>query len=213
MSTATIPAPAPTTENTLPESKLPDEYHDCCKLKMAGIRINEIAKRKGIHRTTVRRRILAVEQEAREHIAQEPAINILCREIQRQTDLEEQARQAALNTRSERMKDAFLNTARRCATARTNLLLAVGILPKAPEQVFRVTADMKPTDVDAETLRRSKRSRAELIEDVLRLMDALPIIGGCNQLTSESSTINVAGPDSPQQPAGAALAAAQHQRS
>ena len=132
--------PAPT------ESTLPKQYNEAYRMRLAGHGMQEIADTFGVDRTTVWRWCCKVEEEAQTQLANEPIFNIVAREVSRLTDLEEQARTAAETAKSDRAKALYLSEARRAAVSRQQLLLSTGIVPKAPEQIFRVTADMKPDD-------------------------------------------------------------------
>jgi hypothetical protein len=111
-----------------------------------------------------------VETEAINQIANEPVFNIIVREIMRLDDLERQSRAGAENTKSDRAKSMYLSEARRAAVSRQNLLVTVGIIPKAPEQIFRVTASLNPEErkeIPVELLTRAEAEQ-KLIEAMQR---------------------------------------------
>jgi hypothetical protein len=139
-------------------------------MKLSGLPINEIAARQGIDRVTVWRRCKAVETEAVLQLSEEPVFNQIAREVARLTDLEEKSRQAAEKTKSDRAKIGYLGEARRAATARQALLIGVGLYPKAPEQVFRINATLRPKDIRDSEKPKKLRSRPELIQDLLNKM-------------------------------------------
>lgn len=164
--------PAPTQQPQQPpvvESALPQTHHEAYRMKLAGRAIQDIAESYGVDRTTIWRWCKAVEAEARKQIAGEPVFNLIVREIIRLTDLEEQARVGAENTKSDRAKGIYLSEARRAAVARQNLLITTGIFPKAPEQVFRITANMKPQksgddwDLDHVTRKLTAEEKMEIL--------------------------------------------------
>jgi len=154
-----------------PESGLPKTHHDAYRMKLAGRAIQDIADTYKVDRTTVWRWCKAVEQETMSQLADEPVFNLIVREVSRLTDNEEQARDGAEQTTSDRAKAMFLAEARRAAVSRQNLLITTGIFPKAPEQIYRVTATMKPkteNDESTELLSRAESINA-LIEQGRRM--------------------------------------------
>lgn len=174
--TLALPAPAPTPATPatpqkpeLPESQLDRRFHEAYRQKLAGRKMQEIADSFGVDRSTVWRWCRQVETEALQQLADEPVFNHIVREANRLTDVEEQAREAALNAKSDRAKVMFLGEARRAAVSRQNLLVTTGIFPKAPEQIYRITANLKPQDILAED-RTEKLPRNEAIGE---LIDAL----------------------------------------
>ena len=150
------------------ESSLPKQYHEAYRMKLSGQSIQDIADTFSVDRVTIWRWCKAVEAEAVSQLADEPVLNIIAREVSRLTDLEEQTRAGAANTKSDRSKAMFLSEARRAAVSRQNLLIATGIIPKAPDQIFRVTADLKPTD-KVETP-EERLSRDEAIKQLIDKM-------------------------------------------
>lgn len=187
MSTELLPAPATQPANQLPESptvvtalqqvqsppnesSLPKQYQDAYRMKLAGRAMQEIADTFSVDRTTVWRWCSKVEQEAQSQLADEPVLNIIAREVARLTDLEEQARTGAEVAKSDRAKAMYLSEARRAAVSRQNLLTATGIIPRAPEQIFRVTADLKPNEVVESNEERLTRNEAigQLIDKMQR---------------------------------------------
>lgn len=177
---AVIESPSPTQaskaggqvgQTTLPESTLDQRFNDAYRLKLAGRPIKEIADHFKVDRVTIWRWCKQVEGEALQQIADEPVFNLIVRGVARLNDIEEQARDAALKTKSDRAKVMFLGEARRAAISRHNLLITTGFFPKAPEQIFRVTASMKPHEMDvgeAGPLRDRKETIGELIEAMQR---------------------------------------------
>lgn len=165
-----LPAiPATVTATPAPdESSLPKNFHDAYKMKLSGRSVQEIADSFGVDRTTIYRWCCKVETEAQEQLANTPVFNIISQEVARLTDLEEQARQGAENTVSDRSKAMFLAEARRAAVARQNLLISVGIVPKAPEHIFRVTAEMRPGNIGEKPFDSMPRNEA-----LEKLVDAM----------------------------------------
>ena len=152
------------------ESSLPKQYQDAYRMKLAGRAMQEIADTFSVDRSTIWRWCRQVEAEAQSQLADEPVLNIIAREVARLTDLEEQARQGAGNSKSDRAKAMYLSEARRAAVSRQNLLTTTGIIPKAPDQIFRVTADLKPSEVIESPDERLPREEAiqQLIEKMQR---------------------------------------------
>lgn len=156
------------------DSELPDSYHETYRLKMAGLGPSEIGKRQGICRTQVWRRCRAVETEFVAQLESKPVFNILAEECKRLLDIEEKARQAAEATTSSRSKAAFYAEARRCCVARTNLYLSTGILPRIPDQIFKVVGTFKPAEMANQS--GPKRSREQIIEDLIETMSKTRVI-------------------------------------
>lgn len=152
------------------ESSLPKQYQDAYRMKLAGRAMQEIADNFSVDRSTIWRWCRQVEAEAQSQLADEPVLNIIAREVARLTDLEEQSRAGAEAAKSDRAKAMYLSEARRAAVSRQNLLTATGIIPRAPEQIFRVTADLKPNEVIESTDERLPRDEAiqQLIERMQR---------------------------------------------
>ena len=85
-----------------------------------------------------------------------------------------QARERAERTNSDRAKALFLAEARRATVWRQNLLVTTGIFPKAPVQIFRVTAEMKPHD--KQERREATMSREQAIKSLIEQMQhSLPL--------------------------------------
>lgn len=180
---AEVPAPAPAASQPVPstitalqaagppptESTLPKAYHEAYRMRLAGEGMQQIADRFAVDRTTVWRWMQKVESEAQEQLANEPVFNILTREILRLTDLEEQNRQAAETAKTDRARVAYLCEARRAAVSRQALLVTTGIVPKVPEQIFRVTAEMKPDD-GTRSKSEERLPRGEAIEEIISAM-------------------------------------------
>ena len=162
------PASTPTPQPTTPQSELDARFHAPYRMKLAGKPVQEIADSFGVCRETIWRWTKAVESEAQSQLANEPIFNMISREVARLTDLEEQARQGAETTKSDRAKAIYLSEARRAAVSRQGLLLSVGIIPKMPDQIFRVTATFKPEDGTAQPTDRLPRNEAiaKLIESM-----------------------------------------------
>lgn len=184
MDTVTLPAlpvlaPAPVESTEQPteqaasqvgqvESALDQRFHDAYRMKLAGRAMQDIADTFGVCRETVWRWCCKVEIEAQEQLANVPVFNIIAREVARLDDLEQQARASAEATKSDRAKAIFLSEARRAAVSRQSLLLSVGIIPKMPDQIFRVTATFKPDEGAAIPPERIPRTEA-----IARLIESM----------------------------------------
>ncbi|ADB15134.1 hypothetical protein Psta_0446 [Pirellula staleyi DSM 6068] len=156
-----LPIESPQAEGLTAEaSSLPKQYSEAYRMKLAGCSMQEIADSFSVDRTTIWRWCQKVEAEAQAQIANEPVFNIIVRELARLTDLEEQARTAAENAKSDRAKAMYISEARRAAVSRQSLLLSTGIIPKVPDQIFRVTATMKPSDQQEQPVERLNREEA-----------------------------------------------------
>lgn len=143
---AAFPDPAGPDLPALVETTLPDSFHQCYRLKLAGVPVTEIASRFGIDRTTVWRHCRAVEQEFADQLEKSPQFNILALEIKRLTDLEEQLRDKATHCKSERAAVMALAAAAKTAEMRQKLLLDTGILDREPSKMYQAILNIKQPD-------------------------------------------------------------------
>lgn len=150
-------------------SKLTEQHHRIYRARLAGKPVKEIAEAEGIDPSTVWRKCKAVEAEAGERYTQ-PVLNILTEELNRLTDLEQQARQLAETSKSDRAKQAYLGEARRAATARQGLLVTTGILPKSPEKIYQVIADNRPQEILSDDDRGPTIPRDQAISQLIDKM-------------------------------------------
>lgn len=169
---ATVPAWLQTADEReqLTESTLPETHHQAFAMRLQGKSVSAIAQHFGVDRTTVWRWIQKVAAEFREQLENEPTFNIFAREVQNLDDLERQARENAERTNSDRARTGFLAEARRCCTARTNLLLTCGVIPKAPEHLYRATVNLKPEDLKESADDEENMSRQEAIAQCILRM-------------------------------------------
>lgn len=156
-------------------SKLPDEFHETMKLKLAGVPTKEISKRMKIDRTTVYRRCAAVEQEFVEYLEGSTSFSIIACELQRLDKIESAAWEMAEQTKSDRQKDAALNTARRAIMARMNIYLKSGLVDQAPERIYQQILSLKPSDFATDEPEVPK-SRPEILEDLIQALGKTRIL-------------------------------------
>ncbi|TWT31105.1 hypothetical protein KOR34_44790 [Posidoniimonas corsicana] len=150
-------------------SKLTEQHHRIYRARLAGKPVREIAQAEGVDPSTVWRKCKAVEAEASEQYSK-PVLNILTEELARLTDLEQQARQLAESSKSDRAKQAYLGEARRSATARQHLLVTTGILPKSPEKIYQVIADNRPQEILSDDDRGPTIPRDQAISQLIGKM-------------------------------------------
>ena len=142
-------------------------------MKLAGKRISEISQSFQRNRSTLWRWFKQIEREAEKSLEGQSAFNIISQEIAGLNDIERKCRAAAETATSLRAKMQCLAEARRAATQRQNLMISVGILPKAPDQIFRITSDLRITSARDNPQKRLERSREQLLSDVLTSLDNL----------------------------------------
>jgi transposase-like protein len=163
-SPATLTVVSPVDDRpALLESKLPDEYHAVYKLRLQGVAVAEIAKRHNIDRTTVWRWCKLIESEFIDYLEKSPTFNIVAEQFKRLRETEEENRKAAACAKSERAKALFLAGALKCVEAQNDLLLNVGVFERAPERLFKVVANVKPTARQEEAEKLDAQTREERI--------------------------------------------------
>lgn len=153
-----------TEETTLTESTLDSRLMEAYRMKLAGQRVQTIADKFNVRRETIWRWAKQVESEFIEELSSKPVFNVLVEELRRLTDLEERSRQLSEQTKSDRAKIGYLAEARRAATARQNLLVTVGVLPKTVDRIFSVISSYKPQEAYDPN---EERSKAELFQSLV----------------------------------------------
>lgn len=166
LTTAQQTQPAPAPDCISYSSKLPDSFHETMRLKLSGVPTNEIARRMGIDRTTVNRRCFAVEKEFTEHLEGQTSFSIIATEIQRLNKIEDAAMKVVDETKSDRVRDAALNTARKVIMARFHIYLKSGLVDQVPERIFQLIANFKPADFNEEKTEVT-RTRQEAVSEII----------------------------------------------
>ena len=168
MSTAIATVP-PVELNEVQETQFPPQWQTQFKMKMQGYSLCEIARRTGQDRTTVARHVKAIAEQAAGRLSNRSAFNILSEELDKLEQLEEDLQALAEKATSDRAKVQYLESKRKCLRQRQQLELSSGIIPRAPDQIFKVIKTYRPVG-EADGGRATTRTREELINDVLEKM-------------------------------------------
>ena len=168
MSTAIVTVP-PVELNEVQETQFPPQWQTQYKLKMQGYSYCEIARRTGQDRTTVARHCGQIAAQAAGRLSERDSFNILCEELARLDQLEEDLQALACKATSDRAKAVYLEIKRKTLSQRAALMLSAGIIPRVPDQIFKVIKTYRP-EGETDTGQRSNRTRDELINDVLEKM-------------------------------------------
>lgn len=152
-------------------SKLPDDFHETMRLKLSGVPTKEIARRMKCDRTTVYRRTAAVENEFMEYLEGSTSLSIIACELQRLDRVEAEAWKMAEQTKSDRQRDAALNTARRAIMARMTIYLKSGLVDQAPERIYQQVLSLKPSDITNPDQPEVSRPRPEIVGDLIKALE------------------------------------------
>lgn len=165
-----VPATQPNAASHIPNAvaiiDLKDKQRQAYAMRKSGRKANQIAKQFGVDKSTIYRWIEAHRDDFRQMLENTPPLNIIAQELADLETIEQEARDSAGNTKSERQKNSFLTTALKAKKVRHHLLLETGVIPKEPTKIYNVVNEMKPFDKREE--KREERTKEELVEDVLK---------------------------------------------
>lgn len=149
------------------KTTLPDHYHEIYLARTRGERVGVLAERYKCDRTTIWRRIKAVQDEFALALEKSSAFNIVSEIYARLISLEQENRLAASTEKSGRAKSMLLKNCQSCLVAQADLLMSVGILEKTPEKIYRITQTPKPIDSQELESKQSNRTREEIVSELI----------------------------------------------
>ena len=154
-------------------------------LRIKGFKVDQLAKRYKVDRSTIYRWIKDYMQAFRDDFEQQTKADILTEELvflehlqevslyeMQRADYDEPTGAKTSSVDSKMVKLNFLKAVLQIRQTRQNLLLNIGILPKQPERIYHKMADEK-RDEDKEA-GRAEKSPDEMKANILRLLSQAP---------------------------------------
>ena len=142
-------------------------HREAYRLKLAGQKIEQIARVMKVDERTVYRWLNAYRKAYCKSMAGTPAVNLIADQAVEYAYIADEARKAADATKSETQKRGFWMVAIKAAKARQELLLETGIMPKEPERLYTLTQAMKPKEPER---REEARSREEIEQEIIEML-------------------------------------------